>query len=240
MEISLSKVIRWIVGLFLILMALGALMQGQIIALILALIATILCLPPLAEAIEGKLNFNLSGPLRFVVVFVLIIGVGLSVPHTTTPTTTSAAQSSSIVAQASSAQPTEAEQSVYKVGDRVVVGDIAYTVTNTRTASSIGDQYTNTKANGIYEIITLKIENTGKDSTTITSNNVKLIDSQGRSFDGDSNAWVHLTDNIVFKQVQPGLPVTGEAIFDVPAGASYNVQVSDIWGNTKQIAIGTV
>jgi hypothetical protein len=81
---------------------------------------------------------------------------------------------------------------------------------------------------------------TDKQSTTIDSSFMKIIDSQQREFSSDSKSWIYLKDNIFLKQVQPGLPTKGEVIFDVPKGITCNMQVTDsIWGvNTALIALG--
>jgi hypothetical protein len=136
---------------------------------------------------------------------------------------------------------TESTAAVYKVGDRVVVGERAYTITNVRTASSIGDDFTKKEATGIYVIVTMTIENIGKETGTMSTNDVKIIDSQGRTFESDSSAWASLKDNILLKQIQPGLPVKGETIFDVPKGITCNLQVSEGWGSKKAlISLGTI
>ena len=144
--------------------------------------------------------------------------------------------------QATSDQKTESTSTVYKMGDRVVVGDMAYTVTNFREAGLVGDQYANAKPNGIYVIVDMTIENLGKESTTISSSYAKIIDSQERTSESDPTAWVYLQDNILLKQIQPGLPVRGQEIFDVPEGITCNLQVTDsAWGgNTALISLGTV
>src|SRR5690606_18566654 len=119
----------------------------------------------------------------------------------------------------------------YKVGDRVVVGERAYTITDVRTASSVGDDFTKQTATGIFVIVTMNVENIGKESATMSSTDVKIIDSEGRTFESDTEAWTALKENILLKQIQPGLPVVGQTIFDVPKGITANLQVSSgIWG----------
>lgn len=133
-------------------------------------------------------------------------------------------------------QPVTATQ--YKIGDRVVSGDVAYTVTGVKTATSLGDQYFNTVADGVFLIIDMKIENLGKESKTIGSSYMKIIDSQGREFDSDDDAWAHLENNILIKQIQPGLPTSGQVVFDVPPGEIFNLQVSgSLWGGDEQLIV---
>lgn len=135
------------------------------------------------------------------------------------------------------------ETTTYKVGDRVTVGDRAYTITGVKTTPSVGDnEYTKKEATGIYVLVTMTIENTGKESSTMSTNDVKIIDSEGRTFESDTQAWAALKDNILLKQIQPGLPVTGETVFDVPRGIDATLQVTD-GGWTMEpvnITLGTI
>ena len=137
----------------------------------------------------------------------------------------------------------EDQTTSYKVGDKVVVGDRAYTITNVKTTQSVGDnEYTKKTATGIYVLVTMTIENTGKESSTMSSNDVKIVDSEGRTFESDSSAWTALKDNILLKQLQPGLPVNGETVFDVPKGIDATLQVTDGGWTTDpvNISLGTI
>ena len=86
-KLTVSLIIRWIFGLLFALSFLGALTQGSILGALLMLIATIITLPPTSLAIEKAMNFSLSGALRFVVVFVLLVGAGIVMPNADTPAT---------------------------------------------------------------------------------------------------------------------------------------------------------
>lgn len=161
------------------------------------------------------------------------------------PATTSdsaAATTSNSSAATTSEAATEPTPETYKVGDRVVVGDRAYTVTDIRTSSSVGDDFTKQTATGIFVIVTMTVENIGKESATMSSSDVKIIDSEGRTFESDTEAWAALNENILLKQIQPGLPVVGQTIFDVPKGITSNLQVSEGgWGtDNKLISLGTI
>lgn len=83
MEVSLSGIVRWIVGLLFILAALGSLIEGAILAFLISILIAIICIPVIATPIENKFNLKLSGPARFVLVFVLFVVFGLAVPPTT-------------------------------------------------------------------------------------------------------------------------------------------------------------
>lgn len=173
--------------------------------------------------------------LGVVAVFFFLFILGLSGGNTSEKQTQVASDSS----EADSASA-EATPQVYKVGDRVVVGERAYTVNSVRTAQMVGDQYLNAQATGIFVIVDMTIENLGKESSTMSTNDVKLIDSEGRTFESDTKAWVYIKDNLLLKQIQPGLPVHGETIFDVPKGIKCGLQVSEGgFGSEKElIALG--
>jgi hypothetical protein len=104
------------------------------------------------------------------------------------------------------------------------------------------NEYTKKEATGIYVLVTMTIENTGKESSTMSTNDVKIIDSEGRTFESDTQAWAALKDNILLKQIQPGLPVTGETVFDVPKGIDATLQVTDGGWTTEpvNITLGTI
>lgn len=143
----------------------------------------------------------------------------------------------------SDTQDQTSEPPTYQVGDRVTVGDRAYTITNVKTTPTVGDnEYTTKTATGIYVLVTMTIENTGKESSTMSSNDVKIVDSEGRTFESDTQAWATLKDNILLKQIQPGLPVTGETVFDVPKGIDATLQVTDGGWTTEpvNITLGTI
>lgn len=140
---------------------------------------------------------------------------------------------------------TEAEEvtaKTYTIGDRVVVGDIAYTVTDAYTTDVIGTGFSIEEADGIFLIVEMTLENLGDESITITSDFVKAIDSHDRTFESDNKAWIYLENNLFLKQLQPGLPASGEAIFDVPPGETIRLRVqSGYWGlDTELIEIGEV
>jgi cytoskeletal protein RodZ len=164
--------------------------------------------------------------------------VGSSGDNTSNVNTSNQVQEPATTSEAAVKQTPE----TYKVGDRVVVGERAYTITDVRTASSVGDGFTKQTATGIFVIVTMNVENIGKESATMSSTDVKIIDSEGRTFESDTEAWIALKENILLKQIQPGLPVVGQTIFDVPKGITANLQVSSgIWGtDTKLISLGTI
>lgn len=142
--------------------------------------------------------------------------------------------------------PTSQEtKATAKIGETVQDGDLAFTATSVATASSLGNSLTSTKAQGIFYVITLEIENKGKETKTIDSSMITLTDSQDRKFDrsiegqtakGLSQGKVDL----FLQQVQPGLSVTGDIVFDIPKDATgLKLAVkSSLFGTGQEIDLG--
>lgn len=116
-------------------------------------------------------------------------------------------------------------KSVAKLNEPVQDGDLVFTATEVNTATSLGNQFTKRDAQGMFYIVTLKIENKGKETQTVDSSMITLTDSQGRKFDrsiegmtakGLSQGKVDL----FLQQVQPSLGVTGDIVFDIPKDAT--------------------
>ncbi len=125
----------------------------------------------------------------------------------------------------SSNQPTQSiqkqEETTAKVGEPVEDSKLAFTVISIDTAGSLGNQFTRRDAQGVFYVITLKIENKSDSTKTIDSSMLTLVDSQNRKFDRSIEAQIAkgLSQgkvDLFLQQVQPGLSVTGDIVFDLP------------------------
>src|SRR5258706_9306750 len=108
-----------------------------------------------------------------------------------------------------------------KVADTVNDGDLAFTVQSMDTAQTVGDSYSQKTAQGQYVILTVKIQNNGKDTKTINASDFNIVDNQGRKYDysTDGQTAMEMSNggtSFFLQQVQPTLSVTGKIIFDVP------------------------
>lgn len=112
-----------------------------------------------------------------------------------------------------------------KVGQTVADGDLAFTVNSVTTTSSVGNSYVAKTAQGIYYVISVKIDNNGKDTKTINASDFNVVDNQGRKFDYSNDGQMAMeestgTTDLFLQQIQPGLSITGKIIFDVPKDAT--------------------
>ena len=117
------------------------------------------------------------------------------------------------------------QQTSFQMNQEAINGDLSFTVTKVTDAKSLGNSYTKKDAQGIFKVITVKVENKGKETKTIDSSMLKLKDAQDRTFersiDGQTAKGLAQGQvDLFLQQVQPSLSVTGEIVFDIPADAT--------------------
>ena len=157
----------------------------------------------------------LTGIFILIVVFIVIGAIGSSSKSGSSSGTGSSVSSDKGAVSVKSA----------KVGDTVNDGDLAFTVQSMDNAQTIGNSFDQKTAQGTYYILTVKIQNNGKDTKTINASDFNIVDSQGRKYDysTDGQTAMEMSDggtSFFLQQIQPSLSVTGKIVFDVPASAT--------------------
>lgn len=109
------------------------------------------------------------------------------------------------------------------LNETVQDGDLAFTVLSVNKSKTLGNSFTQKTAQGMFYVITVKIENKGNKTTTFDTSMAKIKDDQGREFersiDGQTAkglAQGHV--DLFLQQIQPSLSVTGDLVFDLPDG----------------------
>ncbi|PFA80275.1 protein of unknown function [Bacillus sp. bc15] len=102
---------------------------------------------------------------------------------------------------------------------------VKITVGSVESVDSVGGEYLNEKAKGIYKVVEISITTNQKDAITVDANSFKLMDNQDREFKYSTQAQTAYDignsgkSDFFLKQLNPGLTQTGKIIFDVPADA---------------------
>lgn len=129
----------------------------------------------------------------------------------------------------------EPQVKTVKLNQPIQVGEVKWVVTKFEQMTSIpsdNEFIKPAKAAGKFIKVTLTAELLGKESGTIDSNQLKLMDSQNRKFEVTQNTDVSmiLGDKWLFlKQVNPNVPVSGIAIFDVAKDAKgFKLEIGDL------------
>jgi len=136
--------------------------------------------------------------------------------------------------------PTENGLPVYSVGDEVIVEDFKYILHGVETKSEIEGYFSNEKADGVFLIIDLTMENIGNTAEYL-NDEIYIVDDRGREFEEDTDAKYKLDDSERFgslDKINPGLSKRGKMVFDVPADIKGKVGIKkSIWSSDFSVFI---
>ncbi len=145
----------------------------------------------------------------------------------------------------SSGEKKSAEQSgtTAGVGDKLSLKGTTYQVVSAKTASSVGGEYLNEEANGVFVIVTLKLTNEEDEPSTIFEDAISLIGGNGSKYSTSTGAAMVMGDDSFFllEEIQPGLTVKGKLVYDIPKKALSGayLQVEDLFSDsTGEIDLG--
>lgn len=144
----------------------------------------------------------------------------------------------------------------HEIGESFTVGDGAQSIEYTLNgAFAIGD-YIGADADlgstpdGTFVVVNLDLENVGDETLDISTNFMKLVDQEDRTFEADTEAGIYAdqdsrvsADPITFDQLQPGLSVTRAVIFDVGPGTyRFAAEPAGVFSNaeTHYVPLGEV
>ena len=200
-RITIGLLLTWLFCIVLGYSGITALINVSISSGLALIAGCTLIFPPLTKLIKEKYNLEISKGVKLLIIIALLFVYGTFSPHQ---------------------QNTASEKQLnitYKIGDRVKVGNYAYTVYGMSTASTIGANTSLKQAGGIFLIFDISIENIANKTKTLWSPNMIIIDEQNREFS-------YTVADISFAQMQPGLPKRGKVAFDIPIGITPRLKVS--------------
>lgn len=118
-----------------------------------------------------------------------------------------------------------------KVGETVQLAGTRYTVKGVKTTSKVGGEF-GKKADGIFVVVTLTIENMKNSTKTFSDDAAKLIASDGTQYSTSDDGQIYANNSLVLEDMQPQLPKTGTLVYDVPPAktAGAVLKVSDLFG----------
>lgn len=236
-KITLGLILSWVLGVIFGISGVSFLFTGSIVSGGSLILASLILLPPMNRFSKEKFNLELSRGLKIILVIILLViyAVYSSSSDISRLDTNTNQQSSTTDIEASTTQTETNELESYGFDDKVIVGNFAYTFHNYETKNQIGSStyFEGEIADGIFLIFDVTIENIAKESKTIWSSNVVVIDDQDRRFEHDTMAEIYLDDSFSFEQMQPGLPKRGKIVFDVPKDLSGYIEVSSdsLWSD---------
>lgn len=107
------------------------------------------------------------------------------------------------------------------IGTTAADGKFAFVIWKVKCGvKSVGSGFTKSTAQGSYCLVDMSVKNIGDEAQTIFSDNMKLIDEQGREFQTDSAAMMFSdSQDLWLKEINPGIQIDGQLIFDLPSDA---------------------
>ena len=143
-------------------------------------------------------------------------------PTTSTSATTPADTPSKAPAPAPSTTPSPVAKvdNTPKYGSKVRDGKFEFVVTGMKCGiKTVGSEYFNTKAQGEFCRVSMKITNIGDEAQSMFADNQLAFDAKEREFSADSEASIYDDkSNVLFEEINPGNTVSGRVYFDVPKG----------------------
>ncbi len=236
-KITLGLVFSWIFGIIFFFVGVGIISDGSHFSGILIMLCSAMIIPYFNKIVAEKFHFEISGGIKFALVVIIFILIGIAASNTPSNSNTTL---SSIEKQNTSSNTTvsssekinqKKEVKTYNLGDTIQAGDFKWKVTRASTTTEIGQNiggyFIGKKADGIYLILEVEIENTGKSASYLTDSYLKIVDEQNREFSPDSTAALYLKPEnsaLIFEQINPGIIKKGKIVFDVPT----NVKVANL------------
>lgn len=123
-----------------------------------------------------------------------------------------------------------------KIGETVKLKGTQYTVESAKTQSDVGGEFANEKANGVYVLVTLTIENKKDETKTFSDSAAKFVATNDKKYSTDQDGTFAAIgdggETLIFEDMQPDLPKTGLLVFDVPKDLAKGgiLEVGDLFG----------
>lgn len=119
-----------------------------------------------------------------------------------------------------------------KIGQAVDLEGTRYTINAVRTAPTVGGSFLKEKADGVFVVVDLTIENRKDESKIFMDSATQFTAPDGTSYATDSDASIVADDSLILTEMHPDLPTDGTLIFDVPQAKLKGglLEVSDLFG----------
>lgn len=181
------------------------------------------------------------GLIAIIALFVIIpatSGSDTGGPEQVSASTSSSDDSSSSNDQGSSSKSDKAgsKSNPIKVGETVKLEGTQYTVKSAKRSATVGGQFLEEEANGVFVVVKLTIENKKDETKTFLDESTKFISTDDKKYSTDSEGTVASLgegdESFIFMDMQPDVPESGILVYDVPVGKAKGglLEVSDLFG----------
>ena len=143
----------------------------------------------------------------------------------------------------SGSKPGKPEKQEYKIGEKVKVDDLEYTVNDIERADTVGNQYVSSNADGRYIVADVTVKNNGDETITIDTELFKILNGDATNgADAAASTNANPSDiGFFLKQLNPSNEKSGKVVFDVSEKAAQSnklkMQVSSGMFGTEKAEI---
>jgi Domain of unknown function (DUF4352) len=149
-------------------------------------------------------------------------------------------QTASKAAPSETPKPEASLPAAAKVGEKVRDADYQFVVTRvTCGVKRVGDRYFGEKAQGQFCMVGLKVKNMGKEPIHFSDENQALLDTKGREYSPDDEAWLYVDDSDPYAEINPGNTLKTTVPFDVPKRAKpdFRLLKAGTWGFSEGVRV---
>lgn len=124
------------------------------------------------------------------------------------------------------------------MGNPVQVGHFIYTVQNISFRKTVGDEFSEETADGIYMLVNLSIKNISEETRTLDGSFYAVTDRNGTKYEFSTNAATALEmsgrKTLFLKECQPNITTKGLLVFEVPEKGEYYLHlIGSFWGTNS-------
>lgn len=87
--------------------------------------------------------------------------------------------------------------------------------------------------------MSLRVKNVGKDPIHFSDENQALVDTEGKTYSPDDEAWIYMDDAEIYAEINPGNTLKTTVPFDVSKRAKpdYLLLKAGVWGFSEGVRV---
>jgi hypothetical protein len=170
-----------------------------------------------------KLFVGIAGGIGIILAIIVLVGLVIAIlPSSWTASTNGDAPAGN---EAAKKEAYEA-----KIGDHINIGNFSYVVNSVGYTKTVGNQFYQKKADGIFLVINVTFINNDKEERMLDNSLFKLTDASGNEFSSSTEGETALEminkETLFLKECNPHISKTGLLIFEVPQESVYELHLS--------------
>lgn len=127
------------------------------------------------------------------------------------------------------------------IGKPIEIGHFIYTIKSVSFHKSVGNEFVEQTADGIYMLVNLSIKNISSETRTLDGSFFAVTDTNGikYEFSTDASTALEMSGNktLFLKECQPNITTKGTLVFEVPDKGEYYLHlIGSFWG-TKTVKV---